>query len=207
MNDEAELIPTRQSLLSRLKDWTDQDSWKAFFDIYGKLIYGRALKSGLTPTEAEDVLQETILSVAKKMPEFKYDTKNGSFKGWLFTLTNWRITDQFRKRQRTQGNIETSTCGNQTCEIEDFADPSKAELEKGWDAEWESNLLNAALQKLKRWVDPQHFQIFDLYVVKQWPVIKVAKSLGISAARVYLVKHRIGSLVKKEIALLEDKLI
>jgi hypothetical protein len=29
-----EFIPTRYSLLSRLQDWDDQESWKDFFDTY-----------------------------------------------------------------------------------------------------------------------------------------------------------------------------
>ena len=47
-----ELIPTRQSLLSRLKNSEDHDSWQDFFDTYWKLIYSVAVKSGLTVAEA-----------------------------------------------------------------------------------------------------------------------------------------------------------
>ncbi len=62
-----EFIPTRQSLLSRLKDWDDRESWKDFFNTYWKLIYGVAIKSGLSDAEAQDVVQEAVISVAKKM--------------------------------------------------------------------------------------------------------------------------------------------
>ena len=58
-------IPTRYTLLSRLEDRGDQDSWKDFFDTYWRLIYSVALKSGLTEAEAQDVVQETIISVAR----------------------------------------------------------------------------------------------------------------------------------------------
>ena len=68
-----EFIPTRRSLLSRLKDWDDQESWRDFFDTYGKLIYGLARKSGLSDAEAQDAVQETLMAVAKEMPGFKYD--------------------------------------------------------------------------------------------------------------------------------------
>src|SRR5688572_618544 len=34
-----EFIPTRQSLLSRLRDWDDRESWNDFFETYWKLIY------------------------------------------------------------------------------------------------------------------------------------------------------------------------
>jgi RNA polymerase sigma-70 factor (ECF subfamily) len=97
-----ELLPTRWSLLSRLKDWDDQDSWRQFFDTYWQLIYGVALKSGLTHTEAHEVVQEVVITVAKKMEGFKTDPDAGSFKSWLLTLTQWRIKDQLRKRARQQ---------------------------------------------------------------------------------------------------------
>src|SRR5262245_7043486 len=76
---DDELIPTRRSLLARLKDWEDRDGWKEFFDTYWRLIFNVALKAGRTETEAEDVVQETVVSVARQMPAFQYDPK-GSFK-------------------------------------------------------------------------------------------------------------------------------
>src|SRR3954453_22160611 len=95
-----ELIPTRQSLLDRLKDWQNEESWKVFFDTYWRLIYSAAVKAGLSDAEAQDVVQETVISVLKSMPGFEYNAGKGSFKGWLLRLTNWRIGDQIRKRQR-----------------------------------------------------------------------------------------------------------
>jgi len=62
------------------------------------LIYSVAIKSGLTETEAEEVVQETVICVAKSIQKFKRDRARGSFKGWLRNLTRWRIADQLRKR-------------------------------------------------------------------------------------------------------------
>src|SRR2546421_7379071 len=93
-----EFIPTRRSLLTRLKQWDDHESWRDFFNTYWKLVYGVAMKSGLSESEAQEVVQETVISVAKKMRDFKYDPAVGSFKGWLLYLTRCRIVDQFRKR-------------------------------------------------------------------------------------------------------------
>jgi len=80
MNTADELVPTRQSLLSRLKDWNDQESWKVFFDTYWRLIYSAAMKAGLSDAEAQDVVQETVIGVLKKLPDFEYDPRKGSFK-------------------------------------------------------------------------------------------------------------------------------
>src|SRR6266403_103520 len=99
-NDPDELLPTRWTLIERLKNWDDQESWRQFFDTYWKLIYGVAIKSGLTHPEAQDVVQETVISVSKSMHNFKADPAYGSFKAWLLNLTRWRITDQCRKHHR-----------------------------------------------------------------------------------------------------------
>ena len=92
------LIPTRQSLISRLKNWEDQVSWQSFFDTYGKLIYSVALKAGLSHAEAQDVVQDTVLVVARKIPDFDYDRARGSFKSWLLLITRRRIEKQLKKR-------------------------------------------------------------------------------------------------------------
>ncbi len=78
-------------------------------------------------------------------------------------------------------------------------------MEAAWDEEWQANLLAAATERVKRHVKDEHYQIFDLYVIKGWPVSKVAELLGVSSARIYLVKHRVAALVKKEMRLLEEK--
>src|SRR5205823_2324565 len=109
--DPPEFMPTRSSLLSRLKDWDDAAGWREFFDTYWKLIYSAAVKAGLSDAEAQDVVQETVLSVAKKMHGFKYDRALGSFKSWLLQLTHWRILNQLKKRL-PGGQLEVSTSEN-----------------------------------------------------------------------------------------------
>jgi RNA polymerase sigma-70 factor (ECF subfamily) len=200
MNDASELIPTRQTLLSRLKDWNDQESWKVFFDTYWKLIYNTAVKAGLTDSEAQDVVQETVISVSKSMATFEYD-EGRSFKSWLLRLTRWRVLDQLRKRQRgivhREAKGETST-GTGT--VERVADPEGlAWMERFWNEAWEPNLLEVALERAKQKVDPKFFQVFDLYVCQGWPASRVSRALSINPAKVYLCKHRVNNLIKKEL--------
>src|SRR5688572_14057001 len=94
---EAE-VNTRRSLISRLRDLEDRDSWQDFFDTYWRLIYSVARKAGLNESEAEEVVQETTATVAKCIQEFRYDREVCSFKNWLLHKTRWRIIDQVRKR-------------------------------------------------------------------------------------------------------------
>ncbi len=204
---------TRQSLIDRLKDWEDQRSWEEFYQTYWRLIYSMALKAGLRPEEASEVVQETILSIAKQQQkeEKGYDREKGSFKSWLLQVTKWRIADQFRKRQRDQRLIATlpddPDSSSNTGALERFADPAGSDIEKEWDAEWNANLTKAALHRVKTKVSPKQFQIFDCYVVKGWDAAKVQEHLEISMTQVYLAKHRVGKLVRQEIETLQTQLL
>ena len=194
---------TRRSLVERLADWGDQVRWQEFFDTYSKLIYSAARQSGLTDTEAQEVVQETIITVAKSIDKLKYDPAIGSFKGWLLQITRWRIADQFRKRE--PGNVKRprSPDDRATATIERVSDSHVADLDAVWEAEWKENLVEAAITRVKKQVEPKQFQIFDCYVRKEWPAQKVAERLRVNVGQVYLARHRVGALLKKEIRALE----
>ena len=200
-------LPTRTSLLRRLKQWEDQESWRDFFNTYWKLIYAAAVKAGLNDAEAQDVVQDTVIAVAKKIEDFKYDPALDSFKGWLLYLTRKRIALHYRKRERDRGGSAADSEVMPLGELERIPDPAGVDLEAIWDEEWENNLTDAALARVKQQVNPRQFQIFNFYVLKQWSVKEVAKTLGVTVAQVYLAKHRISALVKKEVKRLQNGLI
>ena len=202
---DDQLLSTRATLLHRLQDWRDESSWRDFFNIYWKLIYGVARKAGLTDAEAQDVVQETLISVAKHMPTFKYDPAIGSFRAWLLNMTRWRITSQFRKRKHVVEHRSQGDSTARTDTIEAVPDPVSLDLDAVWQAEWESNLFHAALNNLRRCLDPQRLQIFDFYVNKEWPPEKVAEHFGVSTDQVYQVKHRITEAIRAEVARLEKE--
>jgi len=197
-------LRTRATLLERLKNWADQTSWQEFFDLYSNLIYGVARKAGLTDPEAQDALQETMLAAAKHLPKFEYDPAHGSFKNWLLRMTRWRIVDQFRKRHGVPLKTEVTEGGkSRTTELaERIADPA-ASVDSIWEAEWQASLLQSAIQRVRRQMDPEKFQVFDLYVNKEWTPAKVAQVMGISVNQVYLAKTRITQLISEEVQRLE----
>src|SRR5215813_1730611 len=199
-NNADELIPTRQSLLSRLKNWDDQESWRVFFDTYWKLIYHVAVKAGLTEAEAQDVVQETVIGVLKQMPGFEYRRENGSFKSYLLNQTRWRISDQFRKR-RANPILEPPASPTSTGEAPgaNIPDPASLAWQETWDDDWEQNLIQAAIQRVKLRVNAKAYQMFDLHVFKEWPIARVAQAFHVNRARVHLAKHRVGRLLKEEV--------
>src|ERR1044071_4737878 len=151
IGDAAE---TRATLLSKLKRWDDHSSWSAFFDLYWKLIYSTALKAGLNAHEAQDVVQDTIISVSRAMPTFRYDRKRGSFRSWLLQLTFWRIADQFRKRRREvlQPCLLTEE-DNAQC----WGNSQFSAFEGFWSKEWATYLFETALNRVRKKVCTMQF--------------------------------------------------
>ncbi|HQZ29539.1 MAG TPA: sigma-70 family RNA polymerase sigma factor, partial [Verrucomicrobiales bacterium] len=136
-----------------------------------------------------------------------YDPAKGSFKTWLMNITRWRIADQFRGKLKNPAamNQAGGTPGGdgdlrRTGTIERIEGENGADLlEQVWENEWRTNLTEVALDRVKKLVSPKQFQIFHANVIKEWDTEKVKKELGVSQSQVYLAKHRVGNLVKKEI--------
>ncbi|MHC1763146.1 MAG: RNA polymerase sigma factor [Verrucomicrobiia bacterium] len=201
----SDAVVTHASLLERLKDLEDQASWQEFYSTYRKLIFSFALKHDLTPTEAEEVVQETVITVARNLPGFEYDPARCSFKTWLFNLTLWRIQDQLRKRrpQNISMHRKPDDTGR-TGTVERLPGPEGDRLSALWDEEWKMDLFERALTRVKERVDEKQFQVFDLYAIQKWPARKVARSLGISLASVYVNKHRLSRLLRMEVQRLRE---
>jgi RNA polymerase sigma factor (sigma-70 family) len=198
-----EWIPTRASLIRRLGDWQDHASWQVFFDTYWKVLRNFALKSGLNEAEAMDAAQETLISVARHMPNFKYDPVLGSFKSWLLNMAQWRINDQLRKRRHSARHRSSSQgTGTGTDTVARVPAPSPEDL---WDAEWEQNLLDAAIANVRRHIDPRAYQMFDLQVNKRWAPARVAATFGVTVGLVYVAKHRVTESIKQEFKRLEKE--
>ena len=208
-------LETRLSFLKRLQDGDDGQGWEEFYRIYGGLIRHFAAKAGLTPEEAEDVVQETAIGVARRLPEFVYDPKVCRFKTWLLNQTRWQIRKQLDLRARAGGKggppeampgqapgfHAEDTAG--TDAMARIPDPAIPEFGAEWDEAWEKNLMAQGVKRVRERIDERQFQIFDLYVTKGWPPGRVAKTLHISIARVYLTKHRVAALLKLEVRRLE----
>jgi RNA polymerase sigma-70 factor (ECF subfamily) len=114
-----------------------------------------------------------------------------------------RIVDQFRKRRPALSLEDFGHADTRGGITERIPDPTRPFVETLWDEEWQKNLIDAAMDRVKRRVKPQHYQIFYLSVVKELGAARVARTLGVTAAQVYLVKHRVAALVKEEIQRLE----
>ena len=155
-DDDASSIQTRPSLLNRLKTGDDAESWQEFYRVYGKLARDFAIQAGLTDTEADEVVQETAISIARHLPNYQYDPKVCRFKTWLLNVTSWRVKDQLKKRKKdamcVQGNSPESQNDDATRTSTINSVPAPVEPDYGalFEIQWRKSLFDAALERVKQ---------------------------------------------------------
>lgn len=204
----SESLSTRLSQLERLRNLDDATGWAVFVGKYRGLIRRLALRAGLREDEAEEVVQETLVAVAHKMPEFVYDPVKCSFQGWIRHVTACRISDRIRRRVKDPSyRRDAGGTDEPAVPVEEVLDERGDALrEEEWEEEWRRHLLEVALERLERRVNPEHFQMFRMTFLHQTPPAKVAQTLGVMVAQVYLVRHRLARLLKEEVARLCSEL-
>jgi RNA polymerase sigma-70 factor (ECF subfamily) len=200
-------VATRRSFIERLRNRDDKESWREFFNRYWKLIYGLAIKAGLTKDEAEEAVQETMATLARNLDQYEYRPHECTFKSWIFKAAEWRIIDQIRKRPpEFVKSCHAHARADETATVERVPDKASRSLEQLWDEEWHSNLMGVALDRVRQKAHVKDYQIFDLYLLQAQPVAEVKKLLRASAAYVYVAKHRVAALIQKEMKKLAGEL-
>ncbi|MFL5243666.1 MAG: RNA polymerase sigma factor [Gemmataceae bacterium] len=192
---------TRASLLARLGDPEDRAAWQEFVRLYGGLVYGFALNRGLQDADAADLTQDVFLAVADAADRWKYDPKQGTFRGWLYGITRHKIA-KFLGRRRLQpvGTGDTNAQRRLDEQPDLGPDPQAA-----WELEFQKQLFRAAAAKIEGSFTPTTWQAFWRTAVEGKTPGAVAKELGLSVGAVYVAKSRVLARLTLEMQLLQPE--
>lgn len=195
----ASLSATRASLLVRVRDLGDQAAWCEFVRIYGPLVHAYGLHRGLQDADAADLVQEVIRRAARSVPVFEYDPAQGSFRGWLYTVTRNELLKLVeRNRRGASGSGDTGMHQFLQQQVDPAADAG------AWDEEHERSLLRRALERVRPEFREATWQAFYRTAVDGAPAGEVAQALGISVGAVYIARSRVTARLREEIAALGE---
>jgi RNA polymerase sigma factor (sigma-70 family) len=193
---------TRLSLVEVLGDWNKTEKWAEFARIYSPIILAMARKAGLRDTDADDLLQNVLLSVAHNMRNEQRQYKAGRpFRGWLLNQVRWKIGEHIRTIIRRERD---SSAGNDDA-IAKMVDEVTTIPDDQVGRKWQEILFATAIERVREQVSARQFQIFQLSVLAGMTVKEVREQLDVSQMQVYLAKHRVGQLIRREIRRLENQ--
>ncbi|MBI3461486.1 MAG: sigma-70 family RNA polymerase sigma factor [Planctomycetes bacterium] len=189
---------TSVSLLGRVcRDLSDKEAWTEFVRRYGPKIYGWCRAWGLQEADAEDVTQTVLLKLVEKLRTFSYDPAH-SFRAWLKTLTHHALSDYleaFQRPGRGSGDSDVGRLLDTVAAREDLAQ----QLEQEYDRE----LLEAAMVRVRLRVSSQRWEAFRLTAVEGLSGAEAARQLNMKVATVFTAKSKVKKLVHEELRKLE----
>ena len=193
-------LPTRPSLLVRLRDLKDQAAWREFVDLYCPLVYKFARKRGLQNSDAADLTQIVLQAVSGAIKRLDYDPRKGTFRGWLFTITRNKIFNFFTARKiRPQGSGDTTT--NRLLD----AQPGEAGGDDAWELEYQRRLAALAMDRIKSEFQDKTWQAFWLTAVEGQSATDVGRRVGLSPGAIYVAKSRVLARLKDEVETLRQQ--
>ncbi|MCP4594445.1 MAG: sigma-70 family RNA polymerase sigma factor [bacterium] len=187
---------TRQTLLLRLRNRTDQLSWQEFHERYGELLFRYARGRGASAADAEDVVQDVEMYLFKAMEGFEYDAAKGRFRTYLRTAVTHAMGRRAKKQARQGEVLDPQTLDYLSAGVE-------AGEDQRWEREWRLHRLRWALREIATDVEPATLEAFRQHVLVGTSVEETAKQLDISTASVYQAKSRILKRVKQKLDTLD----
>ena len=196
-----ESLHTRHTLLQKICDRHDDQAWEDFVYYYEKYIYLVCRRTNLNHLEAEELVQQVMVKLWKKLPEFKVD-KNKRFRSWLCQVTRNTIMDHFRVINRRENRLEKAFDHDRWAYYKEDSIPEFEELAE---REWENYLVNMALQNVKGKVSEKMFNVF-VELQKGKVHKEIAENMQMQLNSVYVYQKRMTAKLKEEVSRLSEEL-
>lgn len=187
---------TRNSLILRLRDRGDAESWREFVTIYEPVIYRVAMRRGMQHADALELVQRVMLAVAKAVDRFQPDSERAKFRTWLFRITHNEFCKEYASsnRRATTGDSEMQVMLAQL----------PAECTEDFSTEYRRSVFRWAADQVRPRVKPSTWQAFWRTSVDAEKPEIVAAELGISTGAVYIARSRVMARLQKQAAKFEE---
>jgi RNA polymerase sigma-70 factor (ECF subfamily) len=187
------MTETSLSLLGRLQQRPDPESWQRLVEIYAPLIARWLARSPLQNADHEDLSQDVLRIVLEKLPEFQR-RREGSFRAWLRVVTVNRLREFWRARQaRPVATGDSDFLGR----LQELEDPHSA-LAQLWNSEHDRHVVRRLFELIEPHFEQASRDAFRRVVLEGQKPAQVAAELGISVNAVLLAKSRILRHLRQE---------
>jgi len=193
MNDDASSLHTRPSLLVRIRDPRDSESWRVFVELYTPPVLRYCRLRGLQDADAADVTQEVMAQVARSMRSFRYSPERGRFRDWLGPITRRKVN-----RHLTKKNLGTAGLGGNTAPADTF-NPRAVEADAQWNAEFNAQILRAALDRVRPCFGAGTWNAFASVWLDNKTAADTARELSVSLEAVYVAKSKVLKRLEEEV--------
>lgn len=192
---------TRITLIERIQNQQDETSWQEFVDIYHDFIYGTVRRMRVSEADAEDIVQQVLLSLWKKLPQQDVHAIK-RFRSWIATMTKNCVIDYIRKRKSEFNRRNEAARDEETEYLNAIRLPEVHEIAE---TQWKMHITNLAMKRIEPFFSGHAVEVFRLSL-EGMSTEEVSKRLKIKEATVYRLKSRVKSRLVREIEYLKNEL-
>jgi RNA polymerase sigma factor (sigma-70 family) len=197
MSGDESALRTRPSLLIRIRDGGDAESWRTFVTIYAPVVYRYACRRGLQDADAADVSQEVMGKVARAIRTFEYRPEQGRFRDWLLTIARQRVAQFHEYRARSPEQLLSSI------ELEQLGQRIEGP-DADWTDDFNAQVLEVALDRARPHFEPMTWRAFERVWLENRSAAETAVDLSQQIEFVYYAKSRVLKRVKEEVQEIVD---
>ncbi len=189
------MVDTSFSLLDRLGDQSDSDSWDRMVDLYRPLLHGWLRRyDELQSSDADDLVQEVLLIVTKELPGFEHNGRQGAFRCWLRKILVLRLRNFWRSRKRRPVATGGSDFLGELDQLEDDA----SRVSQIWNRQHDEHVLHRLMAMMEQRFAAHTWRAFKMQVFGGQEPEQVAAELAISVDSVYAAKSRVLNALRQE---------
>ncbi len=191
---------TRASLILRLKNADDVAAWNDFVAIYSPVIFRVACRHGFQAADAENLIQEVLLSISRALPRWLEREDRGSFRAWLLKIARNEAVDMLTRRATRPLGQDGEAAERLLGEIQDH----RHDLSSQFDLEYEQVVFQWAAAQIRDSVSDATWQSFWMTHVEGLSIDKAAQQLSMRPGTVYVARGRVMSRIKEFVKQFED---
>jgi len=186
---------TRVSLLLRVRDPADQQAWHEFVEIYWPVIVRLARRKGLQETDADDLAQTVMMSIAKSIERREHDRQQARFRTWLNRVVQNAILNALtrRKPDRAAGGSGLQDVLEQQ--------PSQRHLDSDLlKLEYRREVFRWAARQIQCEFEAATWNAFWLTTVEEKSCEEAAQITGKQVGSVYAARSRVMRRLREKVA-------
>lgn len=182
---------TRLSILARVQQTSVGESWTEFSALYDELIKGWLHRQGVQAQDADDIRQEVMTVVLRRIGSFEHNGRTGAFRAWLRTITSNCLRDHWKKSKRRGSG------GPNLMEMAAQLEDNSSQQSMLWNAEHDRYVLNHLLTQIGERFSEKSVTIFRRIVIDQEEAGDVAKDMDMTLGAVRVAQHRVLKALKE----------
>lgn len=175
---------TRGSLLIRLRDAQNHAAWREFVELYQPVIYRLCRRRGVRHSDAEDLVQQVLILVARAVDRFDASSERGTFRGWLYRISH-NVIVNFLSRDLPKNR---ATGGDDSAVLTAAAEKENSSLVR---MEVRRQLFREAAQRAREEFEESTFRAFWLTAVEDISIEDAATQLNKSTGAIYAARSRV----------------